>query len=75
MQLASFEESLLVERQVLTHEDAFWEQLVHELLDHKLDPIENVANLKSDLEKLRNTAVCLHTHVHGQYIYIYIYIL
>jgi len=57
MEAATLENSLLVPRHVRAHEDAFWEQVVSELLDYKLDPIENVANLKSDLEKLRNTAV------------------
>lgn len=57
MQMCGLEESHLATRNVRTDEEAFWVQLVDVLLDYKLDPIENVANLKTDLENLRNTAV------------------
>ena len=59
MEHASFDQSLLKPRHVVSDEESFWKQLVEELLDCKLDPIENVANLKVDLERLRNTAVPL----------------
>ncbi len=49
--------TLLAPRQLRTDEVSFWHQVVADLLDCKLDPIENVANLKADLLKLRNSAV------------------
>lgn len=57
MKPVAIEETQLKPRHVREHEDAFWHQVVDELLDNKLDPIENVANLKVDLLNLRNTAV------------------
>ena len=52
---ASLEQSLLTS--VCKDEESFWLQLVETKLDSRLDSIENIANLKSELMSLRNMAV------------------
>jgi hypothetical protein len=55
----TLDQSYLKPANSLQNEESFWKNLIEEVLDPKIDPIDNRTDLAGDLLSLRNTTVCI----------------